>query len=84
MLVVVAAVALIGWSAALALYLQQRSHVCPIQPPTHAVLVNASGLPESLRQLRGNAPETYSRPHGREPATIYHRLGTAALYQPKS
>lgn len=84
MLVVALAAALIGWSAALALYLQHQAHVCPIQPPTHAVLVNASGLPESLRQLRGTAPETYSRPHGREPATIYDRIGTAALYQPKS
>jgi len=83
-LIVLAALALMGWSAALALYLQHGSHVCPIQPPTHAVLVNASGLPESVRHLRKDAPETYSRPHGREPATIYYRIGTAALYQPKA
>ena len=80
----------VGWvfTVALACWLtsaiQRRRHVCPVDPPTKAVLVNAAGLPESVRSLKGAAPETYSRPKGKDPAIIYHRIGTAALYQPKA
>jgi hypothetical protein len=73
--------ALVGWGVALALFVALKRHTCPIEPPTKAVLVNKAGLPESIRTLRGAPRETYSRAHGKDPAWIYHRVGTAAVYQ---
>jgi hypothetical protein len=76
--------AIAGWLLALAGIRARRQHVCPIEQPDKAVLVNAAGLPESLRTLRGKPPVTYSRPKGKGPAILYHRIGTAVVYQPKS
>lgn len=78
------ALALAGWLLALAGVVSRRRHVCPIEQPEKAVLVNAAGLPESLRTLRGKPPLTYARPKGKAPAILYHRIGTAVLYQPKA
>lgn len=70
-----------GWALAGWLWVAKRRHQCPIEPPTYAVLLNSAGLPESCRSLRTHPPATYSRPHGRLPATLYERVGTAALYR---
>lgn len=75
--------ALVGWGVAGWLWQRARTHVCPVEVPTKAVLVNAAGLPESLRSIPRTPPETYSRPHGKGAATIYRRVGTAILYQPR-
>jgi hypothetical protein len=81
-------VALLGWLIAIvcggALWYRVRTHRCPIDPPTRAVLLSRSGLPESIRTLRGAPPATYSRPRGRAAARIYARIGTAAVYQTTS
>lgn len=81
------AISIVGWLLAggLGLWVHRlRRHRCPIDVPTKAVLVNTAGLPESLRSLRGAPPVTYSRPKGRDAAILYHRIGTAAVYQPKA
>lgn len=81
------AISLAGWMLAggLGLWVYRlRQHTCPVEQPTKAVLVNSAGLPESLRTLRGAPPVTYSRPKGRDAAILYHRIGTAAVYQPKA
>lgn len=80
-LVVLAVLAIAGWFSAWRLYCQRRDHRCPIEQPTKAVLVNAAGLPESIRSLRGVPPKTYTRAHGRGVSTEYKRVGTAAIYQ---
>lgn len=77
-----AVLALVGWGIAGRLAFLRARHICPFQPPTKAVLLSRSGLPESMRSLKGAAPATYSRPHGKGPAILYQRVGTAALYQP--
>lgn len=76
-----AVLALAGWALAYRLHIAKVDHVCPVEPPTKAVLINFSGLPESIRTLRGPAPKTYSRPRGHNPAIVYERIGTAAVYQ---
>ena len=76
--------ALAGWLGWLTSAMQRRRHVCPVCPieqPSKAVLVNSSGLPESLRTLRGMPPKTYVRSHGKGKASEYRRVGTAAIYQ---
>lgn len=83
------AVAILGWIvASLAIaggwYYRRalRRHQCPLEPPTRAILVSASGLPESMRTFRnGIAPEMYTRPRGKAAAIEYRRVGTAVLYQ---
>lgn len=75
------AVAILGWLVALVVTALYVRHQCPIEAPTRAVLLNSAGLPESVRTLRGAPPKEYARPHGRSPATIYHRIATAAVYQ---
>jgi hypothetical protein len=79
---VLLALALIGWLAALVLGVQRYRHACPHDAPTRAVLLDHRGAPESCRTLRGAAPPTYHRPHGKGIATVYRRVGTAAVYQP--
>lgn len=75
---------LAGWLLALIGAIRRGQHVCPVEQPTKAVLVNVAGLPESLRTLRGAPPQTYARPKGKAPAIIYHRIGTAVVYQPNA
>ena len=43
------------------------------------VLVDAQGRQESIRRLRGAAPDVRYRPHGRDAATRYQRDGVDAL-----
>lgn len=78
-------VAILGWLVAAGClgyyWVVLRPHVCPVDPPTRAVLLSKRGLPESIRTLRGAAPLTYSRPHGARAAWIYVRVGNAAVYQ---
>ena len=78
-------VAVLGWLVAAGClgyyWFVIRTHVCPIEVPTRAVLVSKSGLPESIRTLRGAAPLTYSRPRGPRASWIYVRVGNAAVYQ---
>lgn len=56
----------------------------PSDTPQYAVLVNRAGTPESLRALRGAAPQAYSRPHGRGAASVYVRTGLAVVYRAES
>lgn len=79
-----AIIASLGWGVALALAIAFKWHTCPIEHPTRAVLVNAAGLPESMRTLRTAPPKEYTRPHGRGPAQVYPRIGTAVVYQATS
>jgi len=82
-----AILAVAGWIVASYLYSARKQHVCPIEPPKSAVLLNYAGLPESHRALRGDTPKTYSRPRGDKPAIVYERIGTAVVYKataPKS
>lgn len=76
------ALAIGGWLVALVLWCLRFQHVCPTEAPTRAVLLDHRGAPESCRTLRGSAPPTYHRPHGKGIATVYRRVGTAAVYQP--
>lgn len=76
-----AAVAILGWIVAVVLAVYVWRHRCPVDPPTRAVLLNISGLPESIRSCRGPLPKTYTRNHGKQPPTVYAPAGTAAVYQ---
>lgn len=81
MVLTLATLAVLGWGTAAWLYLWRARHVCPVEVPTRAVLLNYAGLPESCRTLRKAPPESYSRPRGKDPALIYRRIGTAVVYQ---
>lgn len=85
-----AAVAILGWLAALVLAILRWRHVCRprvYQPVTttgtyplpeaglHAALYQADGTLESVRRLKGAPPPTIHRPHGRGPATVYRLCG---------
>jgi hypothetical protein len=76
-----AVVAALGWVTVLVLTVIMRRHRCPIEQPSRAVLVNHAGLPESIRTLRMAPPKEYTRPHGKQPPTIYTRIGSAVVYQ---
>lgn len=88
-------IAWIGWVVSSAGWAwcarRARLHRCVVDPPpshvnpddliTQAVLVDGSGQPESIRILRSTPPKEYTRPHGREAATVYARDGVAAVYR---
>ena len=76
------ALAVLGWLAALVLWVQRRQHTCLHEAPSKAVLIAANGIPESIRTLRGRPPQSYTKPHGKGIHTLYKRVGTAAVYQP--
>ena len=56
-------------------------------PPTgasRAVLYRADGTIDSVRTLKGPAPKEFTRPHGKEPATIYRlvrKVGPDVVYR---
>jgi hypothetical protein len=83
----VAILAAIGWLAAVilaALVLRHKCAVLPVdQALTHLVLLDKSGVPESVRILKGALPAEVTRAHGKAAASRYRRVGTAALYQVK-
>lgn len=76
-----AVVALAGWAVAALLWRRQQQHVCPVERPTRALLLDASGRPESVRSLRGALPPVYTRPRKGQPAQVYAKCGVAAVYQ---
>lgn len=75
--ILLATLAVAGWGMA-AMLLYRR----PTKPgdPTHIVLLNASGMPESIRALRGELLRTYYRPSGKGRATPYRRKCTAIVF----
>ena len=81
MLIAAIVIGALGWGVAGLLYARWQRRAWPMEPPTRAVLLNHAGLPESCRTLKGEPPLTYSRPHGKDPATVYRRTGTAIVYQ---
>ena len=85
--------AVAGWLVAIGLAVVVWRHRCSSPSPdvsvpdvsaiTHLLLVDASGWPESLRVVRSGVPKELTRAHGKQTATGYPRIGTAAVYQDK-
>ena len=51
---------------------------------SRAVLYRSDGTIDSVRTLKGPAPQVFTRPHGKEPATIYRlvrKVGPDVVYR---
>lgn len=62
---------------------QATAAVTALGTVSQGLLLDLKGKPESLRRVVGNPPNVYRRPHGKGPATVYDRVGLAALYRPR-